>query len=107
VSVHPHHILGGSRLTGFTSRYVWWARKAEDKNTSTHAQDPVRDDELIQTDEEDNEQHAETDVTQASVDQLSALAVSDEEPTSTNEPAEVSVPKALGKDNVDSASLLS
>jgi hypothetical protein len=75
--------------------YVWWARKAEDASTSTYSHEPVLDDELIQTDEEDDEQHAvdadgvtnvplpsATDVTQASVDQLSALAVSDEAPIS-------------------------
>jgi hypothetical protein len=87
--------------TDVNSRYVWWARKAQDASSSTHDQEPVLDDELIQTDEEDSERDAvdaegvtnvplpsTTDVTQASVDQLSALAVSDEAPTSgKNTPA--------------------
>lgn len=74
-------------------RYVWWARKPVDTNSSSdeHA-DPIRDDESLETDEEDQGQHATepaeqvtdvprpvaTDVTQASVEQLEHLAVSDE-----------------------------
>jgi hypothetical protein len=75
---------------------VWWARKAEDASSSVHSHEPILDDELLETDEEDNGQHATesegvtnvplptaTDVTQASVHQLSALAVNsqDDEPS--------------------------
>jgi hypothetical protein len=75
---------------------VWWARKAEDANSSGyHSSEPVHDEENIESDEEDHGQHATeprtgtsvplptvTDATQASVEQLSTLAVStkDDEP---------------------------
>jgi hypothetical protein len=78
--------------------YVWWARKAENTGSAGAYQDPILDDEPLETDEEDQGHHATapaavtnvplptaTDLTQASVDQLSALAVSskdDEEPES-------------------------
>jgi hypothetical protein len=71
------------------SRYVWWARKSEDASPG-NSQDPVLDDEVLESDEDDH--HADdaiesegvtnvplpttTDATQASVEQLSALAVS-------------------------------
>jgi hypothetical protein len=70
--------------------YVWWARKSEDASNNGNPQDPVLDDEILESDEDD--QHEEndtepanvtnvplpttTDATQASVEQLSALAVS-------------------------------
>ncbi|KAH3905008.1 hypothetical protein HBI56_217910 [Parastagonospora nodorum] len=69
--------------------YVWWARKAEDGSNSSYSHEPVLDDEILESDEDDASHHATegggvtnvplptaTDVTQASVDQLSALAVS-------------------------------
>jgi hypothetical protein len=71
------------------SSYVWWARKSEDASPG-NSQDPVLDDEVLESDEDDH--HADdapeseavtnvplpttTDATQASVEQLSALAVS-------------------------------
>jgi hypothetical protein len=86
--------------------YVWWARKAENTGSAGAYQDPILDDELLETDEEDQGHAAPapaavtnvplptaTDMTQASVDQLSALAVSskdDEEPESK----EASTPNA-------------
>jgi hypothetical protein len=77
------------------SRYVWWARKPEDASTNDNPQDPVRDDEILESDEDDNygENDTEsanvtnaplptaTDATQASVEQLSALAVSSKDDT--------------------------
>jgi hypothetical protein len=75
------------------TRYVWWARKPVDANSSSDEHtDPIRDDESLETDEEDQGQHATepagevtnvpqpvaTDVTQVSVEQLEHLAVSDE-----------------------------
>lgn len=72
------------------TRLFWYARKPEDANV-THAGEDFQDEEDIETDEEDRGQHATepktqtnvplptaTDVTQASVEQLSTLAVSDE-----------------------------
>lgn len=67
----------------------WYARKPDDA-TAAHAGEDVQDEEDIETDEEDRGQHATdrsqtnvplptaTDVTQASVEQLSTLAMSDE-----------------------------
>jgi hypothetical protein len=71
------------------SRYVWWARKSEDASPG-NSQDPVLDDEVLESDEDDHHEHdttesegvtnvplpTTTDATQASVEQLSALAVS-------------------------------
>jgi hypothetical protein len=71
------------------SRYVWWARKPEDASNNGNPQDPVLDDEILESDEEDNYEEKDTesanvtnvplptatDATQASVEQLSALAV--------------------------------
>jgi hypothetical protein len=64
--------------------YVWWARKSEDASNNGNPQDPVLDDEILESDEDD--QHEENDTEPANVtnvplptttvEQLSALAVS-------------------------------
>jgi hypothetical protein len=70
-------------------RYVWFARKPTEASNYGHGNDPVHDEEVLESDEEDRGNHAThvtnvplpstTDATQASVEQLSALAVSTDE----------------------------
>jgi hypothetical protein len=83
------------------SRYVWWARKSADASNNGNPQDPVLDDEILESDED--EQHegdatkstnvtnvplpTTTDATQASVEQLSALAVSSKDDDKQDAPA--------------------
>jgi hypothetical protein len=85
------------------SSYVWWARKSEDASPG-NAQDPVLDDEVLESDEDDP--HADdateaegvtnvplpttTDATKGSVEQLSALAVSSK--NDADDEAEVAKP---------------
>jgi hypothetical protein len=71
------------------NRYVWWARKPTDASSYGQGNDPVHDEEDLESDEEDRGHHATnitnvplpsaTDATQASVEQLAALAVSTDE----------------------------
>jgi hypothetical protein len=90
-SFYIHHHT--CHLLMLIDRYVWWARKPVDTNSSSDEHgDPIRDDESLEPDEEDNGQHATepaaqvtdvprpvaADVTQVSVEQLEHLAVSDE-----------------------------
>jgi len=94
---------------------VWWARKAEDGSSASYSHEPVLDDEVLESDEEDAAHHATegggvtnvplpsaTDITQASVDQLSALAVgskADDVSTSTK-----SAPETKTEEPASSAS---
>jgi hypothetical protein len=91
---------------------MWWARKAEDASTSGPDQEAVHDEEVLEFDEEDNSHHATvpssvtnvplpttTDLTRASVDQLSALAMSSkDDEISPNEQSATAIPPIKTED---------
>jgi hypothetical protein len=71
-------------------RYVWFARKPTEASNYGYGNDPIHDEEVLESDEEDRGNHtthvtnvplpSTTDATQASVEQLSTLSVSNDEP---------------------------
>jgi hypothetical protein len=77
------------RAIADVDRYVWFARKPAEASNYGHGNDPIHDEEILESDEEDRGSHpthvtnvplpSTTDATQASVDQLSALAVGADE----------------------------